>query len=88
VNQDEKMKLNLHSTPKKIPDPAKGNAVAASLVMLSGKKPVGRKMVRVGLNPQVIYVNASAQALQRAVRISEEYSASCGKDGDPRFEEA
>ena len=80
------MNLNPRIIPAKLND--KGKAVTTSPRVLPKKNSAQQKMVPLSLNPQVIYVNASAPELQRAVKIAQEYSATYGKAGDSAFEEA
>lgn len=47
-----------------------------------------KNVVAVPLSPQVIFVNASADAIQRSVKISQEYRTVHGTDGDFILEDA
>ena len=82
------MKLKANSVPMQTF--TRGNGIAATAPSRNSfnKAHFSQRTVAVNLNPQVIYVNATAPELQHSVRIAEEYRSEHGTDGDLVFEEA
>ncbi|WP_147196427.1 hypothetical protein AAGQ96_06560 [Pantoea sp. MBD-2R] len=82
------MKLKANSVPMRTF--TRGNGVAATAPSRASfhKARSSQRRVAVNLNPQIIYVNATAPELQHSVKISEEYRSVHGTDGDLVFEEA